>query len=235
MYQLTAIDYEFYKDIDNHSSVVGNICVISNTSEKSIKDHIIQNIEKNINSSIIHSHRIVKSPIFNDYPFLVKDKNINIKNHVYEHWSDQTDAKTALICREIVSLSLNPEAPLWDIHIIYGINENNDIAIIRRYHHCLGDSDAHQNVQDIIFDNYSGKKIKPNKTVNNIKCFFNHFLKLTKSYLILVYGFIFKTNKNNQLYKIDKKQIHKGKFRLKKHKQNNVSFFLMIFLKLKSS
>jgi hypothetical protein len=225
MYQLTAIDYEFYKDIDNHSSVVGNICILSNKSGKRIKDQILKNIEKNINSSIIHSHKIVPSTTFKDYPFFIKDKNLNIKDHIYEHFSDKSDIKSSLIYRDIISSALDPDAPLWDIHIIYGINEQDDTAIIRRYHHCLGDSDAHQNVHNIIFDNYSGKKIKSNKKINKLNSFFNHFYKLIKSYLILIYGFIFKINHCNESYKIDKKQIHKGQFRLKKHKQNNISFF----------
>lgn len=225
MYQLTAIDYEFYKDIDNHSSVVGNVCVLSNNSGKTIKDKIVKNLKKNINSSIIHSHKLVESPLFKDYPFFVKDKNINIEEHIYEHFSDRTEAKTNLLYKSIVSSSLNPNAPLWDIHIVYGINQQNDTAIIRRYHHCLGDSDAHQNVHDIIFDNYTGKKIKLNRKINKLNSFLNHFYKLLKSYLILIYGFISKTNHCNELYQIDKKQIHKGKFRLKKHKQNNISFF----------
>jgi hypothetical protein len=225
MHQLTAIDYEFYKDIENHSSVVGNICILSTTNSKSIKNHIIKNIKENISSSIIHSHKIVKSPIFKDYPFLIKDKNINIENHIYEHYSDKTDIKSNLIYKNIISSPLIANVPLWDIHIIYGINQDNDTAIIRRYHHCLGDSDAHQNVHDIIFDNYSKKKIKINKRVNKLNSFFNHFYKLIKSYLILFYGFTFRTNKCNELYEVSKKQIYKGQFRLKKHKQNNIFFF----------
>lgn len=225
MYQLTAKDYEFYKDIDNHSSVVGNICILSNNHKKNIKDIIIKNLKKNINSSIIHSHKIVKNPISKDYPFLIKDNNINIKNHIYEHFSDKTDAKTNLIYQKIISSALDPNCPLWDIHIVYGVNELNDTAIIRRYHHCLGDSDAHQNVHDIIFDNFSNKKIKTNITVNKFNSFLNHFYKLIKSYLTFIYGFLFKTNKCNEIYILDKKQIYKGQFRLKKHKKNNINFF----------
>ena len=225
MYQLNTIDYEFYKDIDSHNSVVGNIAILNNEDNKNIKVKIIQNIKDNIDSSIIHSHKIVPNSIVGDYPFLIKDKNLNLENHVFEHQCNGLVDQADKIFKDIISSPLNTNIPLWQTDIVYNINEQKDTAIIRRYHHCLGDSDAHENVHNLIFDNYDKLKVKQQKTINKTNSYLNHFYKIIKSYLLLTYGFIFKTNKCRKNYKIDKKEIYKGIFRAKKHKQNSVSFF----------
>ena len=224
MYQLNASDYEFYKDINTHNSVVGNITILENKNNENIKYKIIENIKKNINSSIIHSHKIATNLIAGDYPLLVKDKNLNLDNHVFEHYCDGLECNANSIYKSILSSALSPDIPLWETHIIYNINKDKDTAIIRRYHHCLGDSDAHGNVHNLLFDNYINKKIKINK-INKINCYINHFYKIFKSYFYLLFAFLFKTNKCKKNYTIDKKQIYKGIFRAKKHKQNTVSFF----------
>jgi hypothetical protein len=225
VYQLNSIDYEFYKDINSHNSIVGNVAILNNETNQNIKNKVIQNIKNNINSSIIHSYKIVPSPINGDYPFLVKDKKINLDNHVFEHHSDGSGDQLNEIFKKIISSCLNPNIPLWQTDIVYNINEKKDTAIIRRYHHCLGDSDAHAMVHDLLFDNYKKIKIKQYQKVNKTQSYIDHFCKIIKSYLLLAYGFIFKKNKCTKNYKIDKKQIYKGTFRSKKHKQNNVSFF----------
>ena len=225
MYQLNTIDYEFYKDIDSHNSVVGNIAILNNEYNKNIKVKIIQNIKENIDSSIIHSHKIVLNPIVGDYPFLIKDRNLNLDDHVFEHHCNGLVDKANEIFKNIISSPLSPNIPLWQTDIVYNINDKKDTAIIRRYHHCLGDSDAHENVHNLLFDNYRKSKVKQQKRVNKVNSYINHFYKIIKSYLLLTYGFIFKTNKCTKNYKIDKKEIHKGIFRAKRHKTNTVSFF----------
>lgn len=225
MYQLNTIDYEFYKDIDSHNSVVGNIAILNNEDNKNIKVKIIENIKENIDSSIIHSHKIVSNPIVGDYPLLIKDTNLNLEDHVFEHYCNGLVDQANQIFKNIISSPLNLNIPLWQTDIVYNINEKKDTAIIRRYHHCLGDSDAHENVHNLLFDNYHKSKVKQQKKVNKINSYINHFYKIIKSYLLLTYGFIFKTNKCTKNYKIDKKEIHKGIFRAKKHKTNTVSFF----------
>jgi hypothetical protein len=225
MYQLNTIDYEFYKDIDSHNSVVGNIAILNNEDNKNIKAKIIENIKKNIGSSIIHSHKIVLNPIVGDYPFLIKDKNLNLDNHVFEHQCNGSVDEADQIFKNIISSPLNPNIPLWQTDIVYNVNEQRNTAIIRRYHHCLGDSDAHENVHNLLFDNYDKPKVKQQKRVNKTNSYINHFYKIIKSYLLLTYGFVLKTNKCTKNYKIDKKEIHKGIFRAKRHKINTVSFF----------
>lgn len=225
MYQLNSVDYEFYKDINSHNSVVGNIAILNNQINKKIKNKIIQNIKNNIDSSIIHSHKIIPSLINGDYPLLIKDENINLNNHVFEHYCDGSEDQANILFKNIISMPLNPSIPLWQTDIVYNINEKKDTAIIRRYHHCMGDSDAHEKVHNLLFDNYKKTKIKKHQKINKINCYVNHFFKIIKSYLLLALGFIFKTNKSTKNYKIDKKQIYKGTFRSKKHKQNNVLFF----------
>ena len=225
MYQLNSTDYEFFKDIDSHNSIVGNIAILSNKNNQNIKNTIIQNIKKNINSSIIHSHKIIANPIIGDYPFLIKDKDINLNNHVFEHHCNGSEDEAGKIFKDIISSPLNIAIPLWQTDIVYNVNKEKDTAIIRRYHHCLGDSDAHENVHNLLFDNYDKKQVKNKNNPNKFNSYINHFYKIINSYVLLIYGFIFKVNKCKKDYTIDKKEIYKGIFRSKKHKKNTIAFF----------
>jgi hypothetical protein len=234
MYRLNPIDYEFLKSNYGNNTVVGNIAIIKKCKDKNLKKIISNNIKKNINSSIIYSHKVVELEGSIFYPYLKKAIDLDVEAHVYEYYANEKDSVDEIYSK-ILSFPLNIDQPLWDIHIVYDINDDGDAAIFRRYHHALADSDAHADVHNIICDNYNAKKIKPTVKVNVFNNIINIIFCFIKYYYYLIYGFLFKSNKYSYKNKIDKKNIIRGKFRIKKHQKNNVIFFSYDISDIKNS
>lgn len=224
MHQMGVVDYTFYLDRYKNNAAVGNVLILDAKAGNNLVQIIKDNIENNIQKSIIHRSKIQQSLLKNDYPYLVEFENLDINQHIFEHNKDSNESQIENIYDFISQKKLKDDKPLWDIHIVYNINDNKDIAIFRRYHHCLGDSDAHAQVHDIICDNFIGDNIKMYKKVSKAQCIKNHYLKLIKYVYLYVIGFLFKNNKIEE-NRPNRKDLYKGSWMRKSSTDQGLYFF----------
>lgn len=224
MHQIGVVDYTFYLDRHKTNAAVGNVIILDKEAENNLFKVIRNNIENNIQKSIIHRTVIKESPIKDDYPYLVEDENLNIDNHIFEYNKDGKESNIQNIYDLIMKKRLREDIPLWDIHIVYNINEKKQIAIFRRYHHSLGDSDAHAQVYDIICDNFKSKKIKLTKKLNRLNCKINHYYKLIKHFYLYSIGFLFKNNKIQEK-RPSRSDLYKGSWMRRSATEQGIFFF----------
>jgi len=198
MYPLNAVDYwtlsSKYKD--NMGLIV--VSLVENKNQEDLSVFIKKNIQRNINNSIIHSHKIVKGFFKKEYPYLVKDKFIDLNNHVFSHNQDNSlsNIEKQRLIKKIQSNPMDDSRPMWEIHIIYNFNKNKETALIRKTHHCLADRDVNISTYNIFFDEFT----LPNQNINNKNInVYNCSLSIIRRYIsfcfLFLYGFLFKSNK----------------------------------------
>lgn len=219
-----VVDYAFYLDRYKNNAAVGNVLILDAKAGDNLVETIKNNIKNNINKSIIHRSQIQESPFRNDYPYLVEFNNLEIDQHIFEHNKDGDDLQIKDIYDYISGKRLEDDKPLWDIHIVYNINSDKDIAIFRRYHHCLGDSDAHAQVHDIICDNFIGNNIKMDKKISKLKSIKSHYIKIAKYAYLYSMGFLFKNNKIEE-DRPNRKDLYKGSWMRKSSTDQGLYFF----------
>ena len=82
MYQLSVLDYVFLLQEYKNSLPLNTFTLIENRNKECLVPFIKKNIIRNIDNSIIHSHKMVKGFSKKEYPYLIKDESLNIDNHI---------------------------------------------------------------------------------------------------------------------------------------------------------
>lgn len=82
MFQLSVLDYVFLVQQYKNSLSINTFALMENKNKECLIPFIKKNIKRNIDNSIIHSHKITKGLSQKEYPYLIKDKSLNIDNHI---------------------------------------------------------------------------------------------------------------------------------------------------------
>jgi hypothetical protein len=207
----------FYLNRYKKNAGVGNLTILRNKNNNDFKKSIIKNILRNLDSTIIFTHAIQDSPIKNDYPYFVNSKNLKIEDHIYEHNKNQSYDKKKIeeIIDSIVSKPIPLDKPLWDVHIVYNYDEQNNVGIFRRVHHAACDGDAMSRFHDAIFDEANLPKEKSCYKTSKTLCFINHNLKILKSKFIKLKSILFTSNTYDIEESLDRKDLYQGLWKLK--------------------
>ncbi len=101
---------------------------------------IHRNIAERIHEIPVLTQRVVRAPFDMTWPILVKDEKFDLDRHVVRvalpspGSADQFDDLVA----EILSRSLSPQRPLWQLTVIEGL-EDGRAALVLKIHHALAD------------------------------------------------------------------------------------------------
>jgi len=175
---------------------------MENKGKECLIPYIKKNIERNISNSIIHSHKLVKGFSQKEYPYLTKDENLDIDNHISSYNLDGllTEKEKKDLLKTIYNKKFNTKIPLWEVVLIYNFDEHGNTALIRRIPHAIADGEANAAAFNMFFDECTLPyvKLRYNK-INLFNCKLSNMQKLIKYYWFFVFGFLLKTNDVNNI------------------------------------
>lgn len=205
MYQLSVLDYVFLLQEYKNSLPLNTFTLIENKNKECLVPFIKKNIIRNIDNSIIHSHKMVKGFSKKEYPYLIKDENLNIDNHISSYNLDGllTEKEKKDLLKKIYNKKFNIKNPLWELVLIYNFDKLGNTALIRRIPHFVADGEANAAVFNLFFDECTLPKLAlKNKKINWFNCKVSNIQKIIKYYALLVFGFLLKANDiNNKINK----------------------------------
>ncbi|GMU93780.1 MAG: hypothetical protein AMXMBFR4_28380 [Candidatus Hydrogenedentota bacterium] len=78
-----------------------------------------------------------EAPHRNEYPSWEPAPRSNLERHVYLHTLPKpgTEVQLRRLAKRIISRKLERSRPLWDLHVVHGL-EGRRSAVITRVHHC---------------------------------------------------------------------------------------------------
>ncbi|HUB32815.1 MAG TPA: wax ester/triacylglycerol synthase family O-acyltransferase [Bryobacteraceae bacterium] len=98
--------------------------------------------------------QVVADPPFHlGYPTWQDDPGFNIRRHIFRHHLDHPGGQPELeaLAGHILSQVMDRRKPLWDIHLVDGLEGGKGAAIVR-IHHSLADGVAGASIMKIILD-----------------------------------------------------------------------------------
>lgn len=149
--RLTSLDAAFlYLERKECPMHIGSTSVFESKLDiKKIKKHIEDRLHL-----IPRYEQIVKPDPFNiAHPTWEQTEDFDISNHIFEIKSKKklTTKDLPRIAGEILTECLDRKKPLWELHIINGL-ENGQSAMVAKVHHCMADGISGVDLIKIIFD-----------------------------------------------------------------------------------
>lgn len=179
MQQLNIQDAGFvYQETANTPMHISGIAIFdqSSTSRKRMsKKQIIDYINARIHQAPILKQKLFEPPFELERPYWAEDPNFVPHDHIYQHFLPAPGNKKQLseLISQIVSCPLNMSKPLWEIHIIEGLNDyenvgKNSFAMITKIHHCCVDGGSGNNLYAALVDLTADAEPFPkNNTLHN--------------------------------------------------------------------
>jgi hypothetical protein len=205
MLQMNVLDYLFLLQEHKNSLPLNTFTLIENKNQECLIPFIKQNIKRNISNSVIHSHKLTKGLLQKEYPYLVKDENLNLDNHITSYNLDGllTEKEKNDLLKIVYNKKFNTKIPFWELILIYNFDKFGNTALIRRIPHLIADGEANAAAFNIFFDECTLPSVKlKNKKINWFNCKASNAKKILKYYSFFAMGFLLKTNDiNNHIEK----------------------------------
>ncbi|MCL5947549.1 MAG: wax ester/triacylglycerol synthase family O-acyltransferase [Actinobacteria bacterium] len=105
--------------------------------------------------------RAIQAPLGMDFPVWIEDPAFNIDNHLHSAGLPPPGgpSKLAHLVAEIMERKLDTDKPLWEIHMVQGIEsgvtgkpENGRLAIVAKMHHCILDGESGADLLAAVLD-----------------------------------------------------------------------------------
>ena len=100
-----------------------------------------------------YRQKVTPDPFNFSHPTWEFDADFDIKNHVFRVKIDQpgTEAELVKLVGRVFTPLMDRNRPLWDIHLVYGL-EGGQMAMISRVHHCMVDGISGVDLLKIVLD-----------------------------------------------------------------------------------
>jgi diacylglycerol O-acyltransferase len=121
---------------------------------------------KNLNARLPllprYRQKVVSSPLNLTHPSWEFDPDFDIENHVFRIKIDPpgTEPELVKLAGRILTPVMDRRKPLWDIHLVYGL-EGKRMAMIARVHHCMVDGISGVDLLKIVLDTSPDAKPTP--------------------------------------------------------------------------
>ncbi len=120
-------------------------------------------LEERIHLIPIFRRRLKQVPLDLDYPVFVEDAEFDIDSHLWEMAVPEpgTDQQLAELVARIASRPLDKARPLWEIHVIHGL-EHGRVAMLTKIHHAAVDGVSGIELLSILLDDTAeGRDVEP--------------------------------------------------------------------------
>lgn len=107
------------------------------SSEESI-EHLITSLTAGALRVERHHERLWYSPIRHDYPYWLHDGSLDVDMHVHHHQLDTPGDEGQLhaLVEKLLMRPLDRSQPLWEFHLIDGLQDNRHALIFKLHHAC---------------------------------------------------------------------------------------------------
>lgn len=129
-------------------------------------DQLLKLIDSRMHHAPLYRKKIIQAPMRLGQPIWVYDPDFYIENHVFKVTIDPpgSDEQLRKLAGNIVSGMLDRHKPLWEIHLIEGL-ENNRTGMVFKVHHCMVDGLSAVEIFSLLFDFTPDVKPIPKKPV----------------------------------------------------------------------
>lgn len=151
--QLGAQDAQFvYMETKRNLSNVSMICLLSKprgVAQQQIVAHMKSHFKSRVSTSPIFTRKLKKLPLNADFPYWVEDEAFAFDDHFFA-WNLPAPADWNQFRRlvgEVHSTPLNMCKPLWEVHVVTGLKQIDNIpqggfALIIKLHHSAVDGET---------------------------------------------------------------------------------------------
>ncbi|WP_269619771.1 wax ester/triacylglycerol synthase family O-acyltransferase [Zhongshania sp. BJYM1] len=142
MAKLSIMDLAFFlTETDASPKHVGGLLMFRkpNNAPANYVEQLVDEYAGNIDEIRAPFNQIIKFSAFSA-PHWMSDTNFDIANHVFFHNIDGSDFRECLydLVGNLHNIRMNRERPMWEMHVIQGIDENR-FAIYTKLHHAYAD------------------------------------------------------------------------------------------------
>ena len=146
MKQVSANDATFYYAEGDNTYAHGTFAWFydgTTTAAKDFaRDDLLRHVASRLHVSDILTQKLTPVPLHLDFPYWVTDPEFNLANHIHEvslagpgSWHQFTEAYS-----RVHSTPLPMDRPLWEIHLIRGLNDVDWLpagafALLAKFHH----------------------------------------------------------------------------------------------------
>ena len=163
MKQLNIQDAGFiYQETQNTPMHICGIGIYDkSTTKKSrpAKAQILEYIEARIHTAPILKQKLFEVPGNWDRPYWIEDEKFDLDQHIYHHGLPVPGDEKQLneLISRLISQPLDMTRPLWECHIIEGINAmpavgKNSFAIVTKVHHSCVDGSSGNSIITVLHD-----------------------------------------------------------------------------------
>ncbi|MBK7597959.1 MAG: wax ester/triacylglycerol synthase family O-acyltransferase [Acidobacteria bacterium] len=149
--RLSSLDASFlYFEKKESTLHIGGVCVFEGEIPL---DDFIEMMESKMHLLPRYQQLIRTDPLNLGHPTWDFDQNFNIRNHISRIDIDAPggDKELSELAGNIFTPMMDRSKPLWDIHLVYGL-EGGNCAMISRVHHCMVDGVSGVDLLKIVLD-----------------------------------------------------------------------------------
>jgi diacylglycerol O-acyltransferase / wax synthase len=167
MQQLSMTDaFMLVAENDRQTLQMGSLSILAPAAEG--KAQLTRQVLRDLVAERIHlapalCRKLVRVPLGLDHPYWVEDRNLDIDYHVRDLalTAPGSNRQLAEKVSQIVSQPLDHSRPLWELHLIEGL-EGGRAAVLFKLHHASVDGVSALNLHETFFDQApTGRELVP--------------------------------------------------------------------------
>ncbi|HEX6760716.1 MAG TPA: wax ester/triacylglycerol synthase family O-acyltransferase [Propionibacteriaceae bacterium] len=153
MQQLTALDAWFISESDTQFQHICDIMIFDAEGPGLTLAELRSVVEQRLHLLGPLRRRLVEVPFGIDEPYWVEDPDFDLANHLYEESlpAPGGDRELADVTARIAGRRLDRSRPLWELHLIHGL-EGGRTALIKKFHHAAVDGASGLEITGVLLD-----------------------------------------------------------------------------------
>jgi diacylglycerol O-acyltransferase / wax synthase len=153
MKQLTPLDTLFTMETSTMFLQVCDLLIFDGDGGPLSTDQLHAIVEQRIHLLPPLRRRLVEVPLGIDEPYWIEDPEFDLDHHLHEESvpAPGNDAQLAEVLGSIASRPLDRRRPLWELHLIQGLDHGRR-ALFAKFHHSAIDGASGVEVRNILLD-----------------------------------------------------------------------------------
>jgi WS/DGAT/MGAT family acyltransferase len=153
MQQLTALDAIFINESDTQFQHICDIMIFDADGPGLTLEELRAVVEPRLHLIGPLRRRVVEVPFGIDEPYWIEDPDFDLGNHLLEESlpAPGGDRELAELTAQIAGQPLDRSRPLWELHLIHGL-EGGRKALIKKFHHAAVDGVSGLEIVGILLD-----------------------------------------------------------------------------------